>query len=164
MEPIAAALERTMLSQLLQDTAWAVPLLQTLHILGIALLFTSACLMNARLAGLVGRDEVLSDTVPSLGRAVWTGLAVLAVTGLALVMAEPHRELENQLFWTKMALVAASVLITAWGLRRARGRAGRELSAGDRRRSRALAILSVLLWVTIIFCGRWIAYFDVFAA
>ena len=162
MHAIALWIKQTSASQVLQDTLWAVPLLQTIHILAIAALFTSACMMNARLVGIFTRDEPMAEVLAPLARTVWIGLIFLAATGVALVVAEPERELENQLFWTKMALVTTAAVTTALGIRRTQGRRYVDLSPTARLGFCALAVLTTVLWVAIIFCGRWIAYLDVF--
>src|SRR4029077_15831595 len=64
--PFADWLADTPLSKTLQDTAWAVPPSQSIHILAVSIVFGSACMVNLRLLG-VGRSgrsiSQLSNTV-----------------------------------------------------------------------------------------------------
>ncbi|WP_309089516.1 DUF6644 family protein [Phenylobacterium sp.] len=145
----------------LQATTWSVPLTQTVHILAIAALLTCIAMLNARLAGLIGRDEILADAVYRFGRPLPWALAVLFASGVILVLAEPHREFENQLFWIKMALVAASAVLTFIGFRWVAGRRFDDLSRAERGRLIVFAAVSTFLWLAIAVCGRWIAYVDV---
>jgi hypothetical protein len=89
---------------------------------------------------------------------MWSGLVVMALTGLVLILGEPVREFTALSFWLKMTLLAISVtsiLIFGRTLRpetRASGAA--EFSAGRK----AAALATVVLWLAIIFLGRAIAY------
>jgi hypothetical protein len=86
-------------------------------------------------------------------------VGVLILSGLALLLAEPERSLVSRVFQLKMVLLVAAVVLTlllqhsllrhaaAWD---AVGRA--PLAA------RVPALVSLGLWVCIIFAGRWIAY------
>ncbi len=135
-----------------------VPAVQSLHLLAITVVLGSALISDLRLAGLFATDvpvhTVLRRYLP------WSciALAVLLLTGLTLCIGEPDRVLVNQTFWLKMGLVVGVVLLT-FGLRRPFFDPGfRPDSAWQGRHAKALALLSLLLWVAILVCGRWIAY------
>lgn len=156
-------LSSTFLSMAVQETAWIIPTVQTIHILSIAVLISSAVLLCFRLMGASGRDQPLDEmrrrTVPWM----WRALGVLLLSGLILIVGEPQRSLMNPMFWTKMLLLGAVVsctLILQYALRNHsnvwRG------SATRRNALRACGLLSLLLWVAIIVAGRWIAYTDVY--
>jgi hypothetical protein len=76
-----------------------------------------------------------------------------------MISAEPARALQNPAFQLKMLLLVLVVgLCVAIGrpLRRDGGYWSR--SAGRRGLVAVLAVTSLLLWVGIVFAGRWIAY------
>jgi hypothetical protein len=78
-----------------------------------------------------------------------------------LIIAEPQRSLANPAFILKMFLLVAVLLVTVVfqnGI--ARDDHFWEISAERRANGRLLAGLSVVLWVAILFAGRWIAYID----
>jgi hypothetical protein len=54
-------LAATPLSHTIQDSGWVVPTLQTIHILGVAVLFSSAVLVDLRLWRALQRDVALAD-------------------------------------------------------------------------------------------------------
>ena len=78
--------------------------------------------------------------------AVLVGLAIVAVSGVALVAADPATFLVSPLFWAKMALVAL-LLANGWLLKRS----GETLALNPddptaRRRLSRAAVRSVALW------------------
>ena len=150
-------LEATRLSEYLSSTSWIVPAVQAIHIVSVGVVFASMSLLSLRLLGVVHRQQVSSAALSSLSW-LWPALLVLLLTGAALVVAEPERELLNRTFLLKMALIL-SAAVTSGLLRR---------SMIQRRpfwdsptlplAAKPLGVLLLILWAAIIVCGRWIAY------
>ena len=149
-------LDATPVSQTFQSLVWFVPTVQTVHILSIAVVMTSVGTLAGKLAGITGRDQALATMVSSIMPWVWCALAALLTTGLLLTVAEPSRELLNAAFRAKMLMVLAMVGI----LRLVQVRLREDPDYWGRRRAAAggLGAASLLLAVTIIVAGRWIAY------
>jgi hypothetical protein len=146
------------LSLLLQDKRPLIPLIQSVHIATLAMVFTSAAAVDLRLLGLMGKDQTLGRMARRYLPWVGWGVLVLAVTGLLLMIAEPTRAILNHNFQIKMLLLAIVGWLT-WALARGAEQhkgvfAGIEGGAA----AKPVAIASILLWVAIIWCGRWIAY------
>ena len=158
MKPLCDWLAQTAFSTGLSGIPWAVPLLQSIHILAIGIVFSSVAMLDLRLAGLIGRETSLRETARRFLPWIWAALAVLLGTGLLQIMAEPARELLNWIFWTKMALVVAATATTALVGRTLEEGRFRDLAAGKRRMVRIGAGVSLVLWIVVITCGRWIAY------
>jgi hypothetical protein len=161
MQAAATRIDATSVSQYIQNAAWVVPSVQTIHILGIGVVLTCASMCNATFAGLIGREEPLQLSARRYMPPMWKALAVLVLTGLILVVGEPHRELENQLFLLKMLLVVLAVSGTAMARRYIPSMHYTQLSSKARWTLSGFAVLSTLVWLLIICCGRWIAYVDV---
>jgi hypothetical protein len=146
----------TDLSGALRDYAWAVPVVQSIHIIAIAVVVGSALVTELRVAGLVAADESLCVVAQRYLPWMWRALGVLLVTGLLMIIAEPDRTLTNVPFWIKMTLVVTAV-ITSVALRRPLLRAPGASSKGP---AKSLAWILLALWVAVIFCGRFIAYIN----
>jgi hypothetical protein len=151
-------LATTSLSHTIQSTGWIVPTLQIIHILSVAVVFSSAVLVDLRIFGLFERDEPLREIARRFLPPIWPVLVILLVTGSLQIIGEPRRVLLNPTFYLKMALLLVAILLTAglqssltavptWEKDRSRRIAGR-----------ALATVSILVWCGILFAGRWIAY------
>jgi hypothetical protein len=152
-------LSLTALSQSIQSTAWLIPALQTVHILAIAVVIACALMVDLRLMGVGAIDQTIAAVARRFLPFLWASLPVLLVTGAALIIAEPARALENPVFALKMAcLLAASALTLACQIALAAKPVAWERSGGGRMVARLVALTSLMLWVAIIFAGRWIAY------
>ena len=158
MASIAAWLAQTSLSHTLAESSWAVPALQSIHIMSVAVVLSSVMMLNVRLAGFIGRKQPLRSNSMRFYPWIWGALLVLVATGLFQIMAEPERELLNWIFWTKMGLIVAASLITAPVRSRIDDVRYAEMAPAKRNILRALAMASLVLWILVITCGRWIAY------
>jgi hypothetical protein len=158
MTPISDWLAQTSLSQVIAESAWAVPTLQSIHIMSVAVVFSSVMMLDLRLAGITGAQQPLRSNVVRFYPWIWRALLVLVTTGFFQIMAEPARELLNWIFWTKMGLVIAACLVTAPTRSRVEDVRFADMAPAKRRVIRASALVSLVLWVAVITCGRWIAY------
>lgn len=152
-------LAATSLSHTIQSAGWIIPTLQTIHILCVAIVFSSAILVDFRIFRLFERDVPLLQITRRFLPVIWPVLAILLATGSLLIIGEPRRSLLNSTFYLKMVLLLIAILLTS------ALQAASASSPGfwDRNRSRQiasqlLATLSIMVWCAILFAGRWIAY------
>ena len=158
LHAISDWLAATRLSMAVASHAWAVPSLQSVHILSVAIVMSSVAMLDLRLAGFIGREQSMRDLTLRFYPWIWGALAVLLTTGFFQIMAEPARELLNWIFLTKMGLIIAAVLFTAPLRRMLEDCRYRDLPPSKRTIIRACALVSLILWVGVVVCGRWIAY------
>jgi hypothetical protein len=130
--------------------AYVYPLLEVLHIVGIALLLGNLVLLELRVWGAAPQLPVQPLARLSLALAL-VGFGVLACSGLLMFAAHPQEMLANRSFIIKMGLVMTAGVNAA--VFHARG----GLAHTDRA-ARAQTVLSLGLWLAVIICGRWIAY------
>ena len=152
-------IDQTALSQWIKITGWVVPTVQTIHILAIAVVASSALMLDLRLAGLFWANRPVEAVKARFLPLIWWPLLVLLATGVIMITAEPARSLKNPAFQLKMTLLIAALVVTWLFQFLHRRNAALAMSAARARAQRALAIVSILLWSSIIFAGRWIAYF-----
>jgi hypothetical protein len=149
----------TSTSQTIQTVGWIIPAVQTVHILAVAAVVSSALMLDLRLLGLRGVDQPLAAVARRFLPFIWWSLPVLLVSGALLITAEPTRSLENPVFILKMGLLLAAASVTlACQLPLRRNPGFWDLSGARKRTARLIAVASIPLWVAIIFAGRWIAY------
>lgn len=162
VKDLAKWLAATPLSHSIQTAGWIIPTLQTIHILAVAVLFSSAVLVDLRLLRLLQRDVPLPEVARRFLPVIWPVLLVLLITGSLLIIGEPRRSLLNTTFYFKMASLAAAVVVTAglqWSIAAAPEFWERNL---PRRLAGGLAAtVSILIWCGVLFAGRWIAYTQV---
>jgi hypothetical protein len=150
----AGWLSTTFLSVFLQNhNAWAIPAIQSIHIVGIGIVMGSVLMIELRILGLAGRDQTLRQTADRFVPWLTGALYLMLATGALMVIAEPVRELITISFWVKMFLVAVGAV--------AAGVFQRKVEGGDLmdgRGARFAAVLMFVVWVAIIVLGRLIAY------
>jgi hypothetical protein len=134
----------------LRSHLWAYPALEMVHISGIALLLGNLVLLELRVFGLGASLPVKELARLSLGIAL-TGFAIAAASGLLMFASQPAELLANRAFTLKMLLLLAAGCNAAWFHRR-----------GSLARLDALArgqmVISTVIWLAVLACGRWIAY------
>jgi len=141
-------------SQIIQSSTWMIPTIQSIHILTLALTFTTALLLSLRFAGLGLSSEPLAAVASRSARRIWLLLLILLATGALLITAEPGRTITNPAFYAKMIMLAVVIVLTLWlagSARRVEKPTGVQL---------AVAVVALLLWMGIIFAGRFIAYVE----
>ena len=159
MIDFAQWLAQTRLSLAIQTHLWIIPTIQSIHIVCIGIVLASVFMIDLRIFGLAGRDQTLLQTTRRFSPWLWTALAVLLVTGVLMVAGEPVRELLSFSFWLKMSLLAAGILIAiTFQLTLRRNERRWEETIINRRTTKSLAILTLLVWCSIIVLGRLIAY------
>jgi hypothetical protein len=149
----------TPLSVAFQSADWFVPLVQTVHIIAIAILLVSVYVISFRLVGLTRGPQPLARTMARSTPWIWTMLCVLLTTGILLTITEPARELLNWAFRLKMLMVLALAGIIAliqWRLRR-NPDYWTETTA-RRLAGRVVGLLVLIIGACIVTAGRWIAY------
>jgi hypothetical protein len=152
-------LAATQLSHAIQTAGWIIPAVQTIHILSVAVVFSSAVLVDLRIWRLLQRDVPLPDVARRFLPAIWPVLLILLLTGSLLIVGEPRRSLLNSTFYLKMALLALAIMLTA-GLQRSISSSPNfwDKDRGRRIAGQFAATVSILVWCGILFAGRWIAY------
>ena len=146
-----AALQRSALAQALRGSLWLYPAVETLHIVGLALLVGAIAVFDARVvrAG-PGLDlDGWARGVLPLARA---GFALAVAMGLLLFTAEATAYAANPAFRAKLVLIALALANIAMFHLLAR-RVGRPTVP-----LRATAAASLALWLLVLVCGRLIAY------
>ncbi len=157
MDDFAAWLHATAFSQTIQSVRWIVPLLQSIHIVMIGLVFVSSLCIALRVLGKLRADEPFSAVWGRFAPWLWSAFFVMLVTGVLLIVGEPAREFGALSFWLKMGLVVIAVVVTTalGGLMKS---APHDASTPLRGPARPAAMGLVVLWLAIIFLGRAIAY------
>jgi uncharacterized membrane protein len=158
LEQIAMSIQSTSLSDALKDVSWIVPLLQSIHILMIGVVFVSMLVVSLRVLGRVRVEEPLASVWRRFAPFFWTGIIVMALTGSLLVLAEPVREFMTLSFRIKVVLLVIGIASAAMFGRSVRKAAVPANSGRTHGGIRVAVVATVALWLAIIFLGRAIAY------
>ena len=157
------AIENSGLGQAMRQWLWLYPTVEIVHVVGIALLFGSIAVLDLRLLG-------LSRSIPvkRLGSHVlpWTAASFLLIipSGLMMFVAHASDFISSEVFILKMCLIMAAGINAAIF----HAVAYRTVDVWDSEEMRKLppppsarlaGALSLLLWISVIACGRLLAYF-----
>ncbi|MDP5308836.1 DUF2214 domain-containing protein [Paracoccus spongiarum] len=152
MEELAGLLAALPPAAWLRRSVAAYVLVNTLHILGIALLLGAILPLDLRLAGLI-RGPALADLAPFLSRLAAAGLALAVLTGLLLLSVRPGEYLANPAFRAKLLLVLAALINIAL-VHAGRGWEALAAGAAPTGALRRGAAISAVLWLAVLLAGR----------
>jgi hypothetical protein len=157
------ALEGSALGQAMRQWLWLYPSVEIVHIVGIALLFGSIAVMDLRLLG-------VSRHIPArtLARHVlpWSAASFLLIipSGLLMFTAHATEFIDSEVFVLKMLLILAGGVNAAL-FHTITFRTADVWDSEEMRKlppppsARAAGALSLLIWISVIACGRLLAYF-----
>lgn len=157
MDPQAAAvaLEASWLGVWARE-GWHYPIVNTLHLVGLALLVGPILLLDLRLLGL-GRGFAPGAVSAAVTPIAASGLLLMAVSGLALLAADATALVDNRVMLLKLILVALGVA-NALAFRVLQRRRLPTWQRAVPLAARLQACLSILLWMAALVAGRMIAY------
>lgn len=151
-------LEKSSCAVGIRQSLWLYPALEIIHILGIVMLVGAAFLFDLRLLG-----YSKSIQVAALAKHVlpWSqrGLILIIPTGLLLFITNAQALGTDFTFWLKITLIAIAAL-NVWIFHRFIYKFSdhRNPDAELPRSSRFSAVISILVWIAVIACGRLLAY------
>ena len=158
LEGLFAALEHSPLADAMKHSLWLYPIVEIVHIVGLALLVGTVAAFDLRLLGFSR-----ATSVRALQRSLlpWSWMALLLIVPSGVAMFATHAVD----FAANPALRVKVLLILAAGINALLFHNGvfRSVAAWDQhmetpRAAKASALLSLAIWIGVISCGRLIAY------
>lgn len=143
----------------LLESYYAWPLLESSHVLLLALFVGTAMMMDLRLIGIGFRSVPASAFTRRLLPWTRVGFALMVITGLLLFYSNPLSYYNNLFFRIKcVALVLAG--INVWWFH---GRIHETIDEWDDalpppRAARMAGVVSLMVWTVVVFSGRLVAY------
>jgi uncharacterized membrane protein len=159
MQVFSDWLVETWLSHLFADHIWTVVISQTIHIIGVAVVMISVAIINFRILGVTARSQSVASVTSQLTPWVWWAMLALLLTGILQTLAEPAREIMNMTMRIKILLLLAVSGITYYYTKALRTDPHYwDVQGTHRTLGITLASLSIVFWVSIVVCGRLVAY------
>jgi len=131
--------------------SWLFPVIQSVHLIGIALLVGSIAITNLRLIGYVLPDYGIAEVTHRFAPWRRIGFAIMLITGPLLFAADVPRYTSNPAFRLKMAVLAGALAFHFTMQNRLVMQGRRKIAA----------FISITLWTCVVLGGRAIADFDV---
>ena len=154
---LADWLAQSQFSETLQSLFWIIPTLQVFHILALAVVMASVWMLYLRVIGVAGKAHSIATMAARFLPWIWAALAVLAISGTLLVIAEPRDSLLRPMMQLKLVLLVVAIALTLFFQQRVRR--GAYADAGTiHAGTKLLGAVSLLVWLSIAVAGRLIAY------
>lgn len=155
---IFQAAEGWSLAVFLRQSIWAYPLVNTLHLLGIAVLIGSIVTLDLRILGF-WRNLSAADLARVLVPVAIAGFCLAAVAGPLLFVVQAKTYAATWLFPAKMVLLVAALTNAFFFMRSAAWRrfSGSTLTSAPVM-LRVMAVLSLFLWIGVLVLGRLVGY------
>src|SRR5690554_3692913 len=150
-------LESTPIADAITTSVWMYATFETIHYIGLAMLVGSIMLIDLRLLG-VARSLPLPSMLGLLPW-VWAGFLINVMTGTLMFIYGATSFGTKWMFILKMVLMAAAG-INALVFTVAVARSGGQWLTAERTPGaiKAVATLSLVLWLGVMTSGRWMAY------
>ncbi|MBT8146885.1 MAG: hypothetical protein KJN90_08525 [Gammaproteobacteria bacterium] len=145
---------------MLQNIPGFPPIIQTVHILGIAVVMGSVVLINLRLLGLAIPSQGVAELTGRVMPWFWWALASNVFSGAFFVLGRPSRYFNNPVFAWKMGFLLLAVLLALFFYLKHRQHANYWEDPARKWTRRGIALLSLAAWIMVSTAGRWIAYLE----
>ena len=147
--------ENTAVGDAIRSSLWLFPVIEGIHLLGLALIGGVVLVLDLRLLGIVLRRQPAAQLARDLQPWLAGSLAVMLPSGLLLFLSESKKCYYSDAFWVKMTSLLLAILFTYLVRRR--------VAAADPARMnavwfKAVAVVSLALWFTVGAAGRWIGF------
>lgn len=155
---VGQALHGLPLAAWIRGSPWAYPAVETVHIIALAILFGSIAIVDLRLLG-VSRALSVSVLLRHALPVSMLAFTLAAATGSLLFMTHANELVGNRVFVAKMGLIMlAGVNAAVFHTGARAGARAWDSGCATPLAARVGAMCSLLLWTSVIACGRWIAY------
>jgi hypothetical protein len=153
--PYFEALEAGPIGDAIRSSTWLFPFIEAFHLVGLAVIGGAVLMVDFRLLGLGLKRQPVSELARDAQPWLIGGLVFMIGSGVPLFLAESIKCYYSFAFWTKMTALALAILFTFTVRRRV---AMAEQPRVDAFRMRVVGAISILLWSTVGWGGRWIGF------
>lgn len=152
-------LENSALADNIRENDILFPLIESVHVLAICLVVGSILVVDLRLLGLASTKRSVTSITRGVLPLTWGAFVVAIASGGLMFISNATKYLDNGFFVAKLVLIGVAGLnmlifhaVGAKDLPRWENDARPPLPA------RLAGGLSILLWVAVVACGRWIGF------
>jgi hypothetical protein len=143
----------------IRESLYLFPLIESFHVIGLTMVFGTIAIMDLRMLGLASTSRPFSRVKSDILKWTWVAFVLTVVTGLLMFITNAPAYFANLHFRLKMlsiALAGLNMVVFEWTTGRAVRRWDTDRSAPAA--GKLAGALSILLWIGVIFFGRWIGF------
>jgi hypothetical protein len=151
--------ESSQLAGKIRDSLYLFPLIESCHVLGLTMVFGTIAIIDLRLLGIASTRRSFRKIASDVLKWTWAAFGLTVVTGSLMFITNAGVYYHNFFFRTKMVLlVLAGINMLAFELTAARTMHRWDSDRAAPLAGRTVAAFSLLLWIAIIFLGRWTGF------
>ena len=141
----------TWLGTAVRDTVWAFPLIETFHLLALAVLLGTVLIVNLRVFGLGRRYSSVAQMTSTLEPWMLVSLGVLIASGIPMFLSEPIKCYESYSFPIKMILLLLGIA-SQFTIQR------KWIAKDESGKAKLAACISIVIWTSVGLAGKGIPY------
>ncbi|MWV26860.1 DUF6644 family protein [Aurantiacibacter rhizosphaerae] len=147
------------LSAAIRENINAFPMLESLHVLAVAIVFGTILVVDLRLFGIASHRSSAQRLSAELLPYTWGAFVLAVITGVLMFITNPISYANNTEFLIKLILIAVAGLNMVWF----HSTTYRRIAEWDEdmpppTAARIAGAVSFVLWTAVIFLGRWIGF------
>lgn len=147
------------LSNAIRENVNAFPVLESLHVLAVGLVFGTILIVDLRLLGVAAHRSSARRLTSELLPYTWGAFVIAVITGAGLFISNAVSYAANPQFLLKLVALAVAGLNMAWF----HTTAYRRIDQWDEdmpppTAARIAGLASLVTWTVVIFLGRWIGF------
>jgi hypothetical protein len=142
-------IEHSPVGEFLRNSRILFPIVEILHLFGLALFMGTLLLINLGLLGIAMRRQPVSEVAAALKPWTWSGFALLLITGPFMFAAQAAKWHDNPIFWLKMLLLIAATVFQL---------SVRSIVESDHP-PKLVGAASLVLWIGIAFSSKMMEFF-----
>ena len=159
IDAILKSIEATRFATAIRDSIWMFPIIESVHVISFTLVVGTIAIIDLRLLGLASVQRSFQRMSSDILKWTWAAFAVTAATGLIMFTTNAQIYYHNPFFRTKMLLlVLAGINVAIFELTAGRTVYSWTSAPSAPRVGKAVAAVSLVLWIGIIFMGRIIGF------
>jgi hypothetical protein len=147
--------EATAVGSAIRGSSWLFPVIESVHLLALAMLGGALLVVDLRLLGFGLRNQPVRQLARDAQPWLVGSLAMMIATGLPLFLSESIKCYYSTAFWLKITAIPLAIAFT-FTVRR-------KVAIADDTQARPLlktvvALVSLTLWFGVAAAGRWIGF------
>ena len=151
--------ENSALADNIRENDLLFPLIESIHVLAICLVVGSILAVDLRLLGLAWINRPVSRVTHGILPLTWGAFVVAVASGGLLFISNATKYLGNGFFVAKLCLIgAAGVNMAIFHFIGAKDMSKWDNDTRLPLPARLAGGLSILLWIAVVACGRWIGF------
>lgn len=159
IQSLLQALQDTSLASFIRESGSAFPTLESIHVIGIAIVYGTIAVVDLRLLGVASHRRSALRLIQDLLPFTWVAFVVCVITGLLMFCANGTTYVQNTAFLCKMGLLMlAGLNMAIFHLGVFRRIAEWDVTLPPPTKARFAGLSSIVLWAGVVFMGRWIAF------